>query len=202
MGTAMARNLVKAGYRLLSLMCPDLLAALVWRGASPMQTAGACDITFAMLADPAGAIEVACGEDGAVKGLGPGKGYVDVSTVDGDIQGHIYKAVQAKGAEFLESRFYLGEVGNGAAMKLVVNMIMGSMMASFSEGLVLGKKVGLDPAIIVEDLQLALAMAEDAAQPTPVAASVNDIYKRAKAEALVTRISQLILKLIYWIQRG
>jgi glyoxylate/succinic semialdehyde reductase len=110
-------------------------------------------------------------------------------------------------------------VGNGAAMKLVVNMIMGSMMASFSEGLVLGKKVGLDPATIVEvvgqgaiaapmfamkgpsmvkgsyppafplkhqqkDLRLALAMAEDVAQPTPVAASVNDIYKRAKAEGL------------------
>ncbi|KAH8954467.1 hypothetical protein BDL97_08G079500 [Sphagnum fallax] len=151
-------------------------------------------------------------------------------------------------------------------MKLVVNMIMGRMMASFSEGLVLGKKVGLDPATIVEvlgqgaiaapmfamkgqsmlkgsyppafplkhqqkvrnsspsphkaetvvtegedstdglfpceefsgccglgpcfanfsitDLRLALAMAEDVAQPTPVAASVNDIYKRAKAEGL------------------
>jgi len=27
-------------------------------------------------------------------------------------------------------------------------------------------------------------MAEDVAQPTPVAASVNDIYKRAKAEGL------------------
>jgi hypothetical protein len=30
MGTAMAHNLVKAGYRLLSLICPDLLAASVW----------------------------------------------------------------------------------------------------------------------------------------------------------------------------
>jgi glyoxylate/succinic semialdehyde reductase len=35
-----------------------------------------------------------------------------------------------------------------------------------------------------QDLRLALAMAEDVAQPTPVAASVNDIYKRAKAEGL------------------
>jgi 3-hydroxyisobutyrate dehydrogenase-like beta-hydroxyacid dehydrogenase len=26
---------------------------------------------------------------------------------------------------FLQSKFYLGEVGNGAAMKLVVNMVMG-----------------------------------------------------------------------------
>ncbi|TYJ13914.1 hypothetical protein E1A91_A10G082400v1 [Gossypium mustelinum] len=35
-------------------------------------------------------------------------------------------------------------------MKLVVNMIMGSMMASFSEGILLSKKVGLDPSVLVE----------------------------------------------------
>ncbi len=29
---------------------------------------------------------------------------------------------------WLQSRFYLGEVGNGAAMKLVVNMIMGRLV--------------------------------------------------------------------------
>ncbi|KAJ0698156.1 putative 6-phosphogluconate dehydrogenase-like domain superfamily [Helianthus annuus] len=50
----------------------------------------------------------------------------------------------------LQSRFYLGDVGNGAAMKLVVNMIMGSMMTSFAEGLLLGEKVGLDPSVVVE----------------------------------------------------
>ncbi|KAF6137642.1 hypothetical protein GIB67_030534 [Kingdonia uniflora] len=49
-----------------------------------------------------------------------------------------------------KSRFYLGDVGNGTAMKLVVNMIMGSMMASFSEGLLLSEKVGLDPKILVK----------------------------------------------------
>ncbi|CAM6101983.1 unnamed protein product [Calypogeia fissa] len=49
-----------------------------------------------------------------------------------------------------KSRFFLGEVGKGAAMKLVVNMVMGSMMASFSESLVLGSKVGLDPETIVK----------------------------------------------------
>lgn len=29
--------------------------------------------------------------------------------------------------DFFQSRFYLGDVGNGAAMKLVVNMIMGRL---------------------------------------------------------------------------
>jgi hypothetical protein len=37
---------------------------------------------------------------------------------------------------------------------------------------------------IWQDIRLALAMAEDAALPTPVAASVNELYKRAKAAGL------------------
>jgi 2-hydroxy-3-oxopropionate reductase len=46
--------------------------------------------------------------------------------------------------------FYLGEVGQGAAMKLVVNMVMGGMMAIFCEGLVLGQKAGLGMTNILE----------------------------------------------------
>ncbi|KAH7439160.1 hypothetical protein KP509_04G048000 [Ceratopteris richardii] len=171
MGTAMATNLIRAG-----------------GGASPADIASQCNITFAMLADPAAALEVASGKGGVIHGLGPCKGYVDVSTVDGETSKTISGLVKATGASFLEapvsgskkpaedgtlifltagdkqlyeqaaplldimgkSRFYLGEVGNGAAMKLIVNMIMGSMMASFSEGLVLGNKIGLDPNTIVE----------------------------------------------------
>nr|AAF79475.1 F1L3.35 [Arabidopsis thaliana] len=64
------------------------------------------------------------------------------------------KPLYEKAAPFLDimgkSKFYLGEVGNGAAMKLVVNMIMGSMMASFAEGILLSQKVGLDPNVLVE----------------------------------------------------
>ncbi|MCO5548193.1 hypothetical protein L7F22_001651 [Adiantum nelumboides] len=157
-------------------------------GSSPAEIASQCNITFAMLADPAAALEVASGEHGVIHGLGPGKGYVDVSTVDGGTSKTINGLVKATGASFLEapvsgskkpaengtlifltagdkelydqsgpmldvmgkSRFYLGEVGNGAAMKLIVNMVMGSMMASFSEGLVLGDKIGLDPSTIIE----------------------------------------------------
>uniref|UniRef100_A0A2P2MID9 Glyoxylate/succinic semialdehyde reductase 1 n=1 Tax=Rhizophora mucronata TaxID=61149 RepID=A0A2P2MID9_RHIMU len=50
--------------------------------------------------------------------------------------------------------FFLGEVGNGAKMKLVVNMIMGSMMNAFSEGLVLAERSGLDPYNLLEVLDL------------------------------------------------
>ncbi|KAK4591102.1 hypothetical protein RGQ29_021391 [Quercus rubra] len=171
MGSPMAQNLIKAGYK-----------------SSPQEVAASCDVTFAMLANPESALEVACGEHGAASGMSSGKGYVDVSTVDGATSKLIGGRINATGASFLEapvsgskkpavdgqlifltagdkslyelvaplldimgkSRFYLGDVGNGAAMKLVVNMIMGSMMASFSEGLLLSEKVGLDPSVLVE----------------------------------------------------
>ncbi|CAM8971203.1 unnamed protein product [Rhodiola kirilowii] len=50
--------------------------------------------------------------------------------------------------------FFLGSVGNGAKMKLVVNMIMGSVMNAFSEGLVLADKSGLDPHTLLDVLDL------------------------------------------------
>lgn len=40
---------------------------------------------------------------------------------------------------------YLGDVGAGARMKLVVNLIMGGMMTAFAEGLGLARNAGLDP---------------------------------------------------------
>ncbi|XP_019194280.1 PREDICTED: glyoxylate/succinic semialdehyde reductase 2, chloroplastic [Ipomoea nil] len=193
MGSPMAQNLIKAGcdvtvWNRTKSKCDPLISLGAKYKSTPEEVAASCDFTFAMLADPESVVDVACGKHGAASGLSPGKGYVDVSTVDGSTSKLINKHVKATGALFLEapvsgskkpaedgqlifltagdrplydmvgseldvmgkSRFYLGEVGNGAAMKLVVNMIMGSMMASFSEGLILSEKVGLDPSVLVE----------------------------------------------------
>ncbi|WJX69774.1 Glyoxylate/succinic semialdehyde reductase 2, chloroplastic, variant 2 [Trifolium repens] len=193
MGTPMAQNLIKAGVDLTvwnrtKSKCDPLISLGAKYKPSPEEVAASCDLTFAMLADPQSAVDVACGKHGAANGMGPGKGYVDVSTVDVDTSKLINGKIKSTGALFLEapvsgskkpaedgqlifltagdkslyetvaslldimgkSRFYLGDVGNGAAMKLVVNMIMGSMMASFSEGLLLSEKVGLDPKVLVE----------------------------------------------------
>ncbi|XP_007024478.2 PREDICTED: glyoxylate/succinic semialdehyde reductase 2, chloroplastic isoform X2 [Theobroma cacao] len=193
MGSPMAQNLIKAGcdvtvWNRTKSKCDPFISLGAKYRSSPEEVAANCDVTFAMLADPESAIDVACGKNGVLSGMGPGKGYVDISTVDGATSKMINGHIKATGALFLEapvsgskkpaedgqlifltagdrslydsvapllnilgkSRFYLGEVGNGAAMKLVVNMIMGSMMASFSEGLLLSKKVGLDPNVLVE----------------------------------------------------
>jgi len=51
-----------------------------------------------------------------------------------------------------KKRVFLGDVGQGARMKLVVNMIMGGMMTAFGEGLALAGRGGLDPAVLLEVL--------------------------------------------------
>ncbi|CAM0881440.1 unnamed protein product [Alopecurus aequalis] len=193
MGAPMASNLIKAGcdvtvWNRTKSKCDPLLSLGAKFESSPAGVASSCDVTFAMLADPESAAEVACGTNGAAQGMAPGKGYVDVSTVDDATSKLIGKHITSTGASFLEapvsgskkpaedgllifltagdeslykrvaplldvmgkSRFYLGDVGNGATMKLVVNMVMGSMMVSFAEGLLLSEKVGLDPNTVVE----------------------------------------------------
>eukprot|EP00252_Welwitschia_mirabilis_P000830 TRINITY_DN10814_c0_g1_i2.p1 TRINITY_DN10814_c0_g1~~TRINITY_DN10814_c0_g1_i2.p1 ORF type:complete len:200 (-),score=29.81 TRINITY_DN10814_c0_g1_i2:960-1559(-) len=108
MGSAMASNLLKAGYDVTvwnrtASKCDPLLKIGAKYGRSPENVASECDVTFSMLADPASAIEVACGKEGAVHGLCQGKGYVDASTVDGDTSRSISIAITSKDAQFLEA---------------------------------------------------------------------------------------------------
>ena len=157
---------------------------------SPAEVAACCDITFAMLADPAAAQAVCYGAAGVLAGMTSGKGYVDFSTVDAETSREIEAAIISKGGRFLEAPvsgskkpaedgaliilaagdrtlfdevlpcleklgkkiLHLGKVGNGARMKIVVNMILGGMMAAFCEGLALGEKAELSPAEILDIL--------------------------------------------------
>ncbi len=195
MGSAMARNLVKAGFRVTvwnrsADKCRDLAELGATVAATPRQVVEACPVTFAMMADPVAALAVCAGPNGVLAGISAGKGYVDMSTVDAATSAQIAAAVAERGGRFLEAPvsgsrkpaeegtlvilaagdrslhdeampglermgkkiLHLGEVGNGARMKLVVNMVMGGMMAAFCEGLALGEKAGLATSDILEVL--------------------------------------------------
>ncbi|CAL1408031.1 unnamed protein product [Linum trigynum] len=115
--------------------------------------------------------------------------------------------------------FYLGQVGNAARMKLVVNLIMGTMMTTFSEGIGLAERSGLNPSDLLDildvgamatpllkakgpnmiksnfptafplkhqqkDMRLALALGDENAVSTPVAAAANEAYKKARSMGL------------------
>jgi 2-hydroxy-3-oxopropionate reductase len=193
MGSAMAANLVKAGFKVTVWnrspdKCADLAALGAGVAATPAEVTSSCRITFAILADPAAAHAVCFGPDGALQGIGAGRGYVDMSTVDAETAQEIAAAISGKGGRFLEApvsgskkpaqdgtliilaagertlfdqalpyfekmgkkSLFLGEVGRGAQMKLIVNMTMGGMMTIFCEALALAAKAGLSAADLLE----------------------------------------------------
>jgi 3-hydroxyisobutyrate dehydrogenase-like beta-hydroxyacid dehydrogenase len=195
MGQAMASNLITAGFDVTvwnrtKEKCIPLVDQGARLGNSPGEVTAECDITFAMVSDPAAAASLFFDEGGVQEGIAPGKAYIDISTVDPATAVRIAEAVQARGGRFLEApvsgskkpaedgtlvflcggdeslyheaapalqqmgkkSFYFKKVGQGAQMKLVINMIMGTMMTAFSEGLALGDKAGLDMAEILNVL--------------------------------------------------
>lgn len=46
--------------------------------------------------------------------------------------------------------FYFPQIGQGAQMKLVINMIMGTMMTAFAEGMCLAEQVGLEKSDLLD----------------------------------------------------
>jgi len=195
MGRAMAANLLQAGLEVsvwnrTSEKCEPLIKLGARYRASPAEVVANSDITFAMVSDPAAARELCFGNQGVLEGITPGRGYIDVSTVDPHTSTEIGLAIHKKGGRFLEApvsgskkpaedgalvflcagddalykeaipalevmgkkSFYFGEAGRGAKMKLVINMIMGTMMTAFGEGLSLGEKAGLNMNDIINVL--------------------------------------------------
>jgi len=108
MGRAMATNLLKAGYDVTVWnrsmdKCKPLLELGAHQGSDPATVVAACDVTFAMLADPVAAEVVAFGPQGVLKAMTPGKAYVDISTVDPGTAVKIGLEVARAGGSFLEA---------------------------------------------------------------------------------------------------
>lgn len=108
MGSAMAANLLKAGFNVTVWnRSPDKCSALVDLGgtvaASPRAAAESSDVIIAMMATPVAVESVRDGDEGIVAGLSPGKGYVDMSTVGAETSLESFRRAHEKGAFFLEA---------------------------------------------------------------------------------------------------
>jgi len=143
-----------------------------------------------MLAHPAAVREAALGEDGFLSQLGPGRLWVDCSTVNPSFSREMAKQARALHIRFLDApvtgskgqatlgklvfwvggeaddleacRSILGCMGDrivhaggqgmGASLKMVINQLLGTVMAAFAEGLVLGESLGLSRQVLFETL--------------------------------------------------
>lgn len=108
MGSGMVRRLLAAKRRVVghnrtrSKAQPLIDAGMAW-GASPRAVAEAADVVMTMVADTTALHAVTDGPDGVLAGLGPGKIYVDMSTVSPAASKRLVTRVAERGAKMLDA---------------------------------------------------------------------------------------------------
>lgn len=116
MGTPMARNLMKAGYR---VVVRDIVAApvaeLVAEGAetagTPREVAAATDVLVTMLPDSPDVEAVYSGPDGALEAARPGWLAIDMSSISPRVARDVAARAAALGAELLDAPVSGGDKG-------------------------------------------------------------------------------------------
>src|SRR5438445_5863388 len=108
MGGGIARRLLDAGHELVGYnRTKEKARALIEAGMSwcdsPRETAERSDVVFTMVTNVAALRAVADGADGILAGLGPGKVYVDMSTVGPAASRERAQRVRETGGEMLDA---------------------------------------------------------------------------------------------------
>jgi 3-hydroxyisobutyrate dehydrogenase len=186
MGGNMAARFLAAGYPVFGVQrsrehAQQLIdQGLQWRD-SPREVAEAAGVVFTSVPDDAALEDVASGPDGIVAGLGPGKTWVDVSTVSPQLSTELAGQARGQGASMLDAPVsgsvpqvqagtltimvggdeaayrgvepllrelgtpnYVGDNGQGLALKLAINISLAVQMLAFAEGLLLAERSGVD----------------------------------------------------------
>ena len=108
MGGQMVARLLSKGHTVTGYnRTPSKAAWLVEKGMrlahTPREVAEASDVVLAMVTNSAALREVAEGPDGLIAGMGPGKYFVDISTINPDLSREIAEKVRATGADMVDS---------------------------------------------------------------------------------------------------
>jgi len=114
MGKPMAKNLLKAGYRLVvfdtnAAPMKELAAAGAETAASPKEVAEKCDVVVTMLPNSPHVRAVVSGPRGVIEGAGPGKTVIDMSSIAPLASREIASLLAEKGVEMLDAPVSGGE---------------------------------------------------------------------------------------------
>ncbi len=187
MGSRMAANLQKAGYKLVVYnRSKEKAKQLINDGAiwanTPKEIGSVSDIVITMLSTPEVVKNIALGENGLLNGMQKNSLWVNCSTVNPSFTKEVAQLAQQHQIRYLDAPVAgtkapaengellflvggdqsdieeatplfdimgkkvipLGKVGNGAAMKILINQLLGQSMVAFAEALVMGEAMGLE----------------------------------------------------------
>ena len=144
MGKPMARNLMKAGYRLVvhnrSRGAVDVLAAEGATAAlSPQEAAETADVVITMLPADTHVEEVVLGQNGVLDGLRPDTVLVDMSTISPSTVKKIARRLTEKEAYMLDAPVSGGDV---AAIDATLSIMVGGNPEIFERVLPIFQKLG------------------------------------------------------------
>ena len=144
MGKPMARNLLKAGYRLVVYdvaLAPvaELVAAGAEAGASSSDTAGRAEMVIAMLPDGPDVEKAVLGPGGVLEGARPGAVVVDMSSISPTVSQKVAAACAEKRVEFLDAPVSGGEP---KAVDGTLAIMVGGKAEVFEKALPVLQKMG------------------------------------------------------------
>jgi 3-hydroxyisobutyrate dehydrogenase-like beta-hydroxyacid dehydrogenase len=124
MGSRMAGNLQKAGFKLVvhdlrRQAASHLLNANADWADSPRELASRADVIFSSLPEPSDVEAVALGSDGLIAGIRPGTAYFDLSTNSPSVVKKLHAAFAEKGSHMLDAPVSGGPTG-AASRKLAI----------------------------------------------------------------------------------
>jgi 3-hydroxyisobutyrate dehydrogenase-like beta-hydroxyacid dehydrogenase len=124
MGSRMAGNLQKAGFKLVvhdlrRQAASHLLNANADWADSPRELASRADVIFSSLPEPSDVEAVALGSDGLIAGIRPGTAYFDLSTNSPSVVKKLHAAFAEKGSHMLDAPVSGGPAG-AASRKLAI----------------------------------------------------------------------------------
>lgn len=116
MGAAMAKNLLKAGFKVTVHnrsrgKVEELVKAGATDGDSPAGVARAAEVILLCVPDTPDVEKVLFGDDGVVQGLKKGAIVIDCSTISANATQDFAKRIEAKGAHFIDSPISGGPKG-------------------------------------------------------------------------------------------
>jgi 3-hydroxyisobutyrate dehydrogenase len=144
MGRPMAKNLLKAGFRLTFFTRRDEVAAEFTaaggtRAATPAEVARRTEAVITIVTADAQVREVTADPDGIAEGLAPGKLVIDMSTIGPGTVREVGEVVKAKGAAMLDAPVSGGPWGAEAA---TLAIMVGGEAADFARAEPLFKAMG------------------------------------------------------------
>ncbi len=134
MGKPMARNLIKAGYRVIALNrsrgpVNELAAEGAVPGTTPREVAAKSDVVITMLPDSPDVEAVVLGNDGVAAGIRDGALWIDMSTIAPATTARVAAELAKKGVQSLDAPVSGGEKG---AIDAALSIMIGGSDAAFA----------------------------------------------------------------------